>query len=669
MTFLAFKKILFFFNSLSRKEKIIFFALFFVFIFSAVFLLKFFFEELTIKKPKTAGVLKEGFVGFPNFSNPIYSQFREPDGYLDELIFPSLFVYKKGVLTPSLAERYEISQDGKTIDLEIKKNLFWSDGHPLTVDDIIFTIEKIQDPEVKSPLFFLWTGIKTIKVSDFKLQFILKNPSLFFLENLTFKILPKHFFEKISSSDFFYSANIFFSPSLGPFKIKNFEYSKEGKIVRIELERNDKYFGQKPYLKKIFFYFYPSEEKLIFAFKRGEIDAFSYPFDILKDRKTKKYSFALPRYFAVFFNLEKEIFSQKAVREILSLAVDRKEILKKALDDNGRIYYSPFLPEFFGLKSVKEKFDFQKAKEMIEKEGFQEKDGILAKNFILEKGTFLTEDLKLGSVGNQVKGLQSCLSEFGFFKEEVNGIFDRKLQSAVISFQEQFSDEILKPSGLKKGNGVVGPATRKKLNDLCFKKEEKTILLKFNLTTLNDPLLLKIAEILKEQWQRLGIQVDIEKKESDELKQIISQKNYEALLVGESYRSLLDPYPFWHSSQKEELGLNLSNFEKKEVDLLIEEIRKTNEKEKINEKLNQIQEIILQEKPLIVLFSPYYFYFSKIDLKGVEEGNMIFPFERMGDLPFYYLKEKRVFSFEKVDKLKENLLFLVKKFAVEKKIK
>jgi len=667
MTFLAFKKILFFFNSLSQKERIIFFTLFFVFIFSSLFLLKFFFDELTIKKPKEGGILKEGFVGFPNFSNPIYSQFREPDGYLDELIFPSLFVYEKGVLKPSITEKYEVSQDGKTIDLEIKKNLFWSDGHPVTVDDIIFTIEKIQDPEVKSPFFPLWIGVKAIKVSDSKLQFVLKNPSFFFLENLTFKILPKHFFEKISGVDFFYSANIFLSPSLGPFKIKNFEYSKEGKIVKVELERNDKYFGQKPYLKKIFFYFYPSEEKLIFAFKRGEIDAFSYPFDILKDRKTKKYTFLLPRYFAVFFNLEKEIFSQKPVREILSLAIDRQEILQKALEGNGKIYYSPFLPEFFGLKSVKEKFDFQKAKELIEKEGFQEKDGLLTKNFILEKGTLLTEDLKLGSVGNQVKGLQSCLSELGFFKEEVNGIFDRKLQSAVIAFQENFREEILKASGLKKGNGVVGPATRKKLNDLCFKREEKTIFLKFTLTTLNDPLLLKTAEILKEQWQRLGIQVEIEKKESDEFKQVISQKNYEALLVGESYRSLLDPYPFWHSSQKEEMGLNLSNFEKKEVDLLIEEIRKSNQEEKIKEKLNQVQEIILQEKPLIVLFSPYYFYFSRIDLKGLKEGNMVFSFERMGDLPFYYLKEKRVFSFERMKEIKENLLFLLKNFVVEKK--
>ncbi|MGB9598287.1 MAG: ABC transporter substrate-binding protein, partial [Minisyncoccales bacterium] len=557
-------------------------------------------------------------------------------------------------------------ENGKIINLSIKKNAFWSDGQKLTIDDIIFTIEKIQDPEIKSFLFPLWTGVKTTKISDEILQFQLKNPSPFFFENLTFKILPKHFFKKISSLQSFYSTNIFFSPTAGPFKIKNFEQSKDGKIKRVELERNEKYFGPKPYLKKIIFYFYPSKEKLIFAFKNGQIDAFSFSFDPLNDKKIKKYYFSLPRYFAVFFNLKKELFAQKSVREIISLAVDRREILKEVLNNQGRIFYSPFLPEFFGLKNPKEKFSESGAKEIIEKEGFQEKDGLLTKNFVVQKGVFLTDNLALGSVGNQVKGLQSCLLELGFFKGEINGIFDRKLNEAVVSFQEFYSEEILKPSNLTKGNGQVREATRKKLNELCFQREEKSISLKFKLTTLQEPILLKTAEVLKRQWEKFGIKVEIENKESDDFKQIVSQKDYDALLIGQSYRSLLDPYPFWHSSQIEELGLNLSRFEKKEADRLIEEIRQTKDPEILKEKLNQLQEMVLEEKPLIVLFSPYYFYFAKEKLKGVSEGTLISPFERMNTLSNYYFKEKRVFDQEKIKKIKSDLISFLRRL-IEKK--
>ncbi|MGB9598286.1 MAG: hypothetical protein ACPLZH_00335, partial [Minisyncoccales bacterium] len=106
MKFFSFKKIIFFFSSFSRKEKIIFFILFFILFSSSFLLLRFFYQLLTVPQASESEVLKEGFLGFPDFSNPLYSQWREPDGYLNELLFPSLFIYQNGKLMPSLVEHY-----------------------------------------------------------------------------------------------------------------------------------------------------------------------------------------------------------------------------------------------------------------------------------------------------------------------------------------------------------------------------------------------------------------------------------------------------------------------------------------------------------------------------------------------------------------------------------
>lgn len=649
------KKFFYFFHSLSVKERVYFLTFLFIFLLSSFFLLRFFYLTFTISKPAQSGVLREGFVGFPQLSNPVLSQFQEPDIFIHELIFPSLFVYQSLNITPSfLVENYEILDDGKTVNVQLKKDVFWSDRKPLTVDDVIFTIETIQNPDIKSPLFSSWVGIKVKKISQDTIQFQLKDPSSFFLENLTFKILPKHFFEKFSVKEYFYSQNLLFSPSAGPYQIKNFEYNEKREIKKIEFERNERYAGKKPYLDKIVFYFYPSEEKLIYAFERGEVDhvSFSHLPEWFEKKAVKRYSFILPRYFALFFNLENDLFKEESVRSILSLAINKREVLKKTSGNDGLIVHSLLFPAMVDSLEKKDVFDIEKARELIQKENFVFENGLWVKRFMVEKGIFLKEQLKIGSVGNQVKGLQACLSQLGFFDGEINGIFDRKTQQALIAFQEKYKEEVLAPANLKKPTGTLGPLSQKKLNSLCFRQEEKTITLSFTITTLQDPVFLSLAQSLKEQWERIGVKVEIKTINNDELKQdIIPRKDYEALLIGQIFRFPLDLYPFWHSSQNISTGLNLSNYTNQKVDVLLEEVRKIfNEKERL-EKIKQAQEMILNDKPLILLFSPYYFCFTNGKIKGVKEGVLILPSDRFLNIQDYYTKEKRVFSFQKTKEI------------------
>jgi len=84
------------------------------------------------------------------------------------------------------------------------------------------------------------------------------------------------------------------------------------------------------------------------------------------------------------------------------------------------------------------------------------------------KGVLL-RTLRRGMSGDDVKLLQSALATDGVFTDQASGFFGKLTESAVIRFQEKYTAELLKPAGLGKGTGIVGPGTRKKINDLLSK--------------------------------------------------------------------------------------------------------------------------------------------------------------------------------------------------------
>jgi len=101
-----------------------------------------------------------GIVGQPFILNPILTQANEADTELEALIYNSLFTYdNQGELQPSLAQSYDISDDGKTYTVILNKNVLWQDGSDFTADDVIFTIESIQDPDYNSPWRSNWLGV------------------------------------------------------------------------------------------------------------------------------------------------------------------------------------------------------------------------------------------------------------------------------------------------------------------------------------------------------------------------------------------------------------------------------------------------------------------------------------------------------------------------------
>jgi ABC-type transport system substrate-binding protein len=643
-----------FFKVLNKGEKFLFFLFFFLALGSLIFLLINFYFANTEIRPAQGGSFVEGVVGFPQYLNPIYSSLNPIDQDLTELLFSGLMKYnKRGEIVPDLAD-CQTKEEGKVYECYLKENLFWSDGQKLTAEDVIFTVKIIQDPAYQSPLRVNWLGVEIEKISDLAVRFKLKNPYPPFLEYLTLKILPKHIWQEIPAQSFTLSEYNLNPIGSGPYQIKEKRKDESGKIISLILNPNPYYFGKKPKLTQINFKFFEEEKDLILAYQTKEIQGFSLlnpqNYQLLNEICCH-FEFFLPRYFAIFFNPERsKVLAEKEVREALNYGTDKKEILDKILKNQGKIVDSPILPEIYGFSQPEKiyQFDLEKAKEILDGAGFKENEtGERIKTIKKELVFQFKSDLKIGSRGKEVEELQKCLAKDPeiYPTGEITGFFGNSTKEAVVKFQEKYKKEILESWGFEKGTGIVSKTTRDKLNEICFEKPIETLPLSFDLATVDQPFLVEMANLLKEQWGALGVKVNIQTFDRQTLeREVIKPRNYDALLFGQVLGLISDPYSFWHSLQKVDPGLNLALYQNKEVDKLLEEGRETqdwSERKKIYE---EFQNLLIDDSPAIFLLNPNYIYFLSPEIKGVKEGLIAEPSKRFSGIEEWYIKTRRVWK-------------------------
>jgi len=648
-----------FFKVLTKKEKIAFFAFFLLALGSFTFLLLNFYFKNTEIAPARGGTHIEGVIGQPRFINPVYAN-SDVDRDLVQLIFSGLMKYDENLqIVPDLVKGYPgIEEDGKVYKFYLKENLFWQDKTPLTADDIIFTVKTIQNPDFKSPLQANWVGVEVEKINNLGVKFTLRKPYGAFLENCTLKILPKHIWENISPENFAFESSNLKPIGSGPYKLKKIKQNSNW-IKSLTLVANSLYPGEKPYISKIKFVFFNNEEELIKTAKQGKIKGLSLSLPANIDGNWRTYLLSLPRYFAVFFNQEKsKVLAEKEVRLALNYGVNKKEIGQK-------IVQSPILPEIYGFDTPSGiyEFDIEKAKNILEEAGFKDEDQDacppsaeaegkcrrgLREKIIIKKPAFEFKNrLTKGSKGKEVTELQKCLAKFPdiYPEGEITGYFGEKTKQAVIRFQEKYYEDVLKPWGYTKGTGTIGKSTRAKLNEICFQEPEEILLLKFSLITIEQPQMIRVAEILKEQWKILGAEVEIQTFPLFQLEQdFIKPRNYDSLLFGEVLGAIPDPFPFWHSSQKKDPGLNLALYENSEADKLLEENRKASDLEIRAEKLALFQDILIENAPVVFLYTPDYIYLVSKEIKGIAVEKIVDPSKRFVGIENWYIKTKRLWK-------------------------
>lgn len=176
-------------------------------------------------------------------------------------------------------------------------------------------------------------------------------------------------------------------------------------------------------------------------------------------------------------------------------------------------------------------------------------------------------------------------------------------------------------------------------------REKNNVRAEFTLVTTDLPEFLKVTDILKSNWQEIGVKVNIVSLDVGQLQQeYIKPREYEAILFGEILGLNPDPYSFWHSSQKKDPGLNLAMYDNRDVDKALEQARQTtNQGERItNHRL--FQSIIADEIPTVFLYSPYYLHPCNNVVKNFQEKIILSPSYRFNDINEWYIKTKRVWK-------------------------
>lgn len=554
-------------HAFSATEKVVFTFLTIVALISSLSLAWKVNSLFLIPVPAHGGSFSEGMVGLPRSINPVLA-FTETDRNLSNLIYSGLMKFNGNEIVKDIAESYTVSEDGLVYDFKIGDNVRFHDGTQLTTDDIEFTIQKIQDDEIKSPKYVDWASVIVKKISPTEIQFILRQPYAPFLSNTTIGIIPKNIWKNQSSEQFIFNQKNLEPIGSGPYKVNNIMKDKAGTPTQYSLSSFNKYHSGEAYISNINIFFYQNEDMAIDAFKSGTIQNFAG----VSPQKSYEISSStqsvniihnpLPRIFGVFFNQNNSpVLANKEVRQALNMVVDKDAIIEKVLYGYAVNIDSPIPLDDASSTIKKEKLN-------------------------IDKNIQLAKDL---------------LSKSGWAINE-NGILEKKTKTV-----------------------------------------KQT--LELSISTADSTDLKLIAEMIKKSWEELGAKVTVKVYEFGDLSQnIIKTRKYDALLFGEIINKDLDLYAFWHSSQRNSPGLNVSMYVNSKADKILEDARTSFDDKARDTLYKSFEEIIKDDVPAIFLYSPEYLYMMSKEINGYDMKTISSPSDRFSNIDKWYIKTDKVWE-------------------------
>lgn len=322
-----------------------------------------------------------------------------------------------------------------------------------------------------------------------------------------------------------------------------------------------------------------------------------------------------------FYSSEKEILNAYQRGEINSISAISPKTTKEIAKNNSNLI-TPLLSRAFGIF-----FNQNNAPVLSYKEVRQALNAAIDKKKIVEEvihgfGIKLDYPVPAGT--------------FGAIKEEENA-------------EPPLNDTITQAKNILKNNGWTFNEKeniwQKTIPSINNKKKKETIKLEFSLSTSDTPELKQTAEILKSMWEKIGAKITIKIFEIGDLNQnVIRPRKYDALLFGEILGREPDLFAFWHSSQRNDPGLNIAMYANVKTDKLLEEARITFDDEKRREKYEEFQKEIIKDLPVIFLYSPEFIYLLPDNVRGVKMKSITISSERFSQIYKWYVKTDRVWK-------------------------
>lgn len=411
----------------------------------------------------------EGVLGPLDSLNPLFAS-SDAELTASKLLFSSLLQYDtKGHLQGDVAESYEISDDGKVYTVNIRPDVYWHDNQPLTANDVVFSVQTMQNPAVGARQNSSWQNIKV--VANGKQQVVFTLPTSYgpFASALTFPIIPSHIFSKVPAEklreDNFGNHPV----GSGPFKyvdLQTIDTRSDKKVM--QLEKNENYWSTPPKLARFSLYIYGNREDLAQGIQRRETNAAS---GIRVEGKGLVYKdISLNNGVFAIFKTDTGVLKDKSVRKALVQATNRQKLrqelgVEKPLEGPIVNNQTPIANQV-----MQDGFDIANAGKLLDNAGWK----VGAKN------------VRQSSVG-------------------------QPLELRVVAVD-----------------------------------------------TVNYR---KVIKALSSQWGKLGVKVQTQFIDPEQVQQIILQpRAYDVLVYELSMGGDPDSYAFWHSSQISTSGLNFANY-------------------------------------------------------------------------------------------------------------
>lgn len=167
--------------------------------------------------------------------------------------------------------------------------------------------------------------------------------------------------------------------------------------------------------------------------------------------------------------------------------------------------------------------------------------------------------------------------------------------------------------------------------------------LAITLKTSNTPVFEETAEVIAKAWRDLGVEVQIEQfEQSDLLQAAIRPRDFEALLFGLDMNRAVDLYPFWHSSQREDPGLNVSQYANIEVDKLLDKARTATSSEQKDSALLAATNIMGREAPALFLYVPNFVYVVDSRVTTANMSRLSKPSERFMNVGTWHMNTDKL---------------------------
>ncbi|DAB33711.1 MAG TPA: peptide ABC transporter substrate-binding protein [Sulfurospirillum sp. UBA12182] len=345
-----------------------------------------------------ASTLHMSISASPARVNPILST-DSASSEITRWVFNSLITYDKDAnIKTELAKSYRFL-DETTLEFKLRDDVRWSDGEKFSAKDVVFTYETIISPDIYTPYASGFLHVKSVEaVDEYTLLIKYKYPYFKALEIWMMEILPYH---KLKDEKNLMSSKFNQSPiGTGPYTLEKFSISSD-----ISLKANKDYFIHKPNIDKIVYHFVPDNAAEFLMLKSGKLDLGSLsPLQLERqlDESFKEqfniYEDIAHSYNYIGFNLRLPKFQDPKIREALSLAIDRQEIVDILYLGHGQVCHGPFMPGTGAYnKNVKSpKQDIKEAKRLLREAGYNEQNPF---TFTLStntgtRGTYLAQILQ-----------------------------------------------------------------------------------------------------------------------------------------------------------------------------------------------------------------------------------------------------------------------------------